>query len=83
MNSLANKSSCLKDLKEVVQNFKALFETNKDPFWEQAVRECILERDLVKSIPDDENFVINRARLLLMSGLYNAAEKRLNAIAEK
>ena len=47
MNSIVSKSDCLIGLKEAVENFKHIFEKNRDPFWEQAVKECILEYDLV------------------------------------
>jgi hypothetical protein len=82
MKNIVNKSDCLMGLKEAAENFKHIFEKSPDPFWEQAAKECILEYDLVKDIPDDENFIINRAKLLLRSGLYHAAENRLNKIVE-
>jgi hypothetical protein len=82
VKNITTKQEVLNSILEVADAFTKLYETHPSPDIEQAVMDSLYEYELVKSIADDENFIINRINLLIQSGLFDAAVKRLDILVE-
>lgn len=80
---LAFKKDALKEVEETIHNYQDLFEKSGDPIFKQAIDDNKLEYEMIKAIPDDDNFMLTYADLLLKSGLTSSAERRFEDVSKK